>query len=505
MQTCMTEQDNSAAHRIVIVGGGTAGWMTALLMAHHWRNKHVSISLVESLDIGIIGVGEGSTPTMKRFFAQLGIADSEWMPACEATYKVNIRFGGWSPATGVSTYSHPFISQLDVHSETAFLRNCLLRRQGHAVVTAPEQFLFNGYLARDHLSPITPDHFPFRIEYGYHFDALLLGRFLKARACELGVTHVVGTVSAIKQHHNGTIAAVETNEGQSLEGDFFVDCSGFSSLLLQQCLGVRFESFASHLLNDAAVAVPSAALTPLPTETRANAMRAGWAWQIPLQHRTGNGYVYSQAFLNKDQAETELRTSLGLLDADIPVRHLHMKVGQVQHHWAQNCLAVGLSQGFIEPLEATALHLVQTTVETFLEDYDAGGWSARYQQRFNHSIRQRFEATRDYILAHYLFNTRADSDYWQAARSPSSIPDTLSEIQNAWYQLQELGPVITKQNRETMFGPLSWYCLLAGYGVFPHLSHRHANNACEDAWLSHGIGPLFNGCVKNFAPAKMTP
>jgi 2-polyprenyl-6-methoxyphenol hydroxylase-like FAD-dependent oxidoreductase len=493
-------------HRVMIVGGGTAGWMTALLMAHHWQHKPVSIAVVESADIGIIGVGEGSTPTMKRFFATLGISDSDWMPACEATYKVNIRFDGWSPATGVASYSHPFISQLDVHSEAAFVQNCRQRRQGLAVVTAPEQFLFNGYLAANNLTPQTPDNFPFRIEYGYHFDALLLGRYLRERAKQLGVVHHVATVAKVEQQVNGDIKTLHTDDGRLFEADLFVDCSGFNSLLLQQTLQVPFDSFSGHLLNDAAIALPTAALTPLPTQTRATAMKAGWAWQIPLQHRTGNGYVYSSQFISKDQAETELRSALGLLDADISARHLTMQVGQVRQHWVNNCVAIGLSQGFIEPLEATALHLVQTAVESFIEDYDAGHLSRQYQTRYNQSIKQRFDATRDYILAHYLLNTRQDTAYWHAARKQQQLPATLDDILQAWYQGKDLTAVLQQQNRETMFGPLSWYCLLAGYGVFPHLQPQQPPISVlqqQDAWLANGIGALFGGCIKNFQPAAL--
>lgn len=491
-------------HRITIVGGGTAGWMTALLMAQHWRHRPVDITLIESEDIGIIGVGEGSTPTMKRFFAAMGIADSDWMPACEATYKVSIQFDGWSPATGVRSYSHPFISQLDVHSQDAFVSNCLKRRQGLAVVTAPEHFLFNGYLAAQHLTPVAPANFPFRLEYGYHFDAVLLGKYLRDRAKALGVQHHTASINRVALSVAGEIEQLITNDGCSFTADLFVDCTGFSSLLLQQALNVPFESFGGQLLNDAAVALPSAALSPLPTQTLASAMQAGWAWQIPLQHRTGNGYVYSSAFKSKDQAETELRAALGLLDADVSARHLNMRVGQVKQHWAKNCLAIGLSQGFIEPLEATALHLVQTAVETFLEDYDAGNWSTLHQDKYNHCIRQRFEATRDYILAHYLFNTRQDTDYWRAARQPDVMPLTLADIRDAWLNGLDLAPVLQQQNRETLFGPLSWYCLFAGYGVFPRLNTQQPAAEIlrqQDAWITQGIGPLFQGCALNFTPA----
>ena len=239
-------------HHIVIVGGGTAGWMTANLLAHHWRGQNIAISLLESPEIGIVGVGEGSTPTLKRFFQELEIPDEAWMQRCQATYKLNIRFADWSPQSGLASYSHPFISQLDVFSEQAFYVNCFNRRLGLAVSTDPEQFLFNGHLAKLQAAPHTGANFPFRIEYGYHFDSGLLGQFLREHALTLGVTHHALTITQAEQHPDGRIAAVVSNDGQRITGDLFIDCSGFQSLLLQKTLGVKFNHFASNLFNNSA-------------------------------------------------------------------------------------------------------------------------------------------------------------------------------------------------------------------------------------------------------------
>lgn len=495
----------SSTHHLVIVGGGTAGWMTANLMAHHWRDQPVRITLIESPQIGIVGVGEGSTPTLKRFFQELGIDDAVWMPRCQATYKLNIRFAGWSPASGLASYSHPFISQLDVFSEQAFYVNCFHRRMGLAVHTNPEHFLFNGYLANQQAAPTTGEHFPFRIEYGYHFDSALLGQFLAEHAQQLGVTHLPLTITGAAQHPDGRIAHVISNEGQQITADFFVDCSGFQALLLQKTLAVPFEKFASNLFNNAAVVMPTATLAALPTETKATALSHGWAWQIPLLHRTGNGYVYSTDFISKDQAELELRQHLGLEHSDINARHLTMNVGQVAQHWQHNCVAIGLSQGFIEPLEATALHLVQTSVESFIEDYQAGGFSNQFQARFNQTIRSRFEATRDYIVAHYKYNTRNDSDYWRANRDNQLLSTAFLERQDVWYRMGDLGKVIERQQLQTMFGNTSWHCLLAGYGVFPALAANQpdaATLARTDQWIAQGIDALFSGCALNFRPQR---
>lgn len=484
--------------RFVILGGGTAGWMAANLFAHRWGDKGVEVVLVESPTIGIIGVGEGSTPTLRRFFDDLGIPESEWMPACHATYKVSIRFEGWSPGAGVESYSHPFISQLDTFSERPFHVNCQTRRLGLDVCTDPSRFLFNGWLADRGLAPLTPASFPFRIEYGYHFDSGLVGEFLKARAIENGVTYLQREVAAAEQHGDGSIAALICHDGEKIPGDFFIDCSGFRAMLIQKTLGVPFESFAENLFNDAAVAMPTAAFNDPPCETRATALSAGWAWQIPLRHRTGNGYVYSSRYLDADAAETELRTQLGLLDADVEARHLKMRVGQVREHWSKNCLALGLSQGFIEPLEATALHLVQTCVEIFMDHVDEGGLAETQRLAFNRVIHDRFERVRDYIVAHYKLNSRDDSDYWKDNRANMNMSESLRQILDVWYRRGDLPAEIARQQLNSHFGTTSWHCLLAGYGQFPPLAERQPGGG--DMLQEHNLEHLFEGCMLNFQP-----
>lgn len=485
-----------AAHSIVILGGGTAGWMAANLMAHHWRQKSVEITLVESPSVGTVGVGEGSTPTLKRFFEDLSIAESEWMPACRATYKASIRFVGWSPGSGIESYSHPFISQPDAFSERPFHVNCLTRRLGLDVVTDPERFLFNGWLAKQQLAPKAADNFPFRVEYGYHFDSALLGEFLKAKAEALGVKHLALNVTDAVLDTDEAITQLRSREGLAVEGDFFVDCSGFRALLIQQTLAVPFESFGDNLFNDAAVTLPSDALPNTPVETRSTALSAGWAWQIPLTHRTGNGYVYSRGYRSADDAETELRRHLGLLDSPVEARHLAMKVGQVSRHWQANCLALGLSQGFIEPLEATALHLVQLGIEFFIAHYERGNFSPLYRDDYNTLMRERFDRVRDYIVAHYKLNTRDDSDYWRDNRANMALSESLLNILDVWYRQGDLPAEIARQQLNSHFGSTSWHCLLAGYGVFPPLANDQPGSG--DMLQAHEIERMWQGCMLNF-------
>lgn len=483
--------------RLVIVGGGTAGWMTANLLAQRWPDRQVEVTLVESPDIGTIGVGEGSTPSLKRFFEVLGIAEAEWMPACHATYKASIRFRDWSPASGSADYSHPFLSQVDVHTEAAFTQNCGNRRLGYDVHVRPDDFLLNGVLAGQGKAPIAPPNFPFRMEYGYHFDAGLLGEFLRDRATARGVIHLSRRVVDIVQDDAGNIAALTTAEGDSIAADFFVDCSGFAALLMQGVLQVPFRSFKANLFNDSAVVLPTPPVADPAVETTATALSSGWFWSIPLTSRVGNGYVYSSDFLSADAAETELRTTLGLLDSPVAARHLKFRVGQLERHWERNCIAVGLAQGFIEPLEATALHLVLNTVELFMDSLGKGEFTDRYRDEFNDAVTDRIERVRDYIVAHYKLNTRSDSAYWHANRDNMELSDPLLRILDTWFRRGDLAAEIEQQRAPSHFGSASWHCLLAGYGAFPPLAAEQRDDV--DFYRDGDVAGFLGGCALNFS------
>ncbi|MEM1263364.1 MAG: tryptophan halogenase family protein [Pseudomonadota bacterium] len=486
----------SKPRRVVIVGGGTAGWMAANLLVSRWSREEVAVTLVESPQIGTVGVGEGSTPTLRRFFQLIDVADSDWMPACNATYKVGIRFDGWSPEGGPRSYRHPFFSQPDTFVTPSFLVNCRTRRLGLDVTTAPDKFFLNGALAGDHLAPLATENFPFDIDYGYHFDALLLGRYLTQVGVSRGVTHIEAKVSQVVVADDGLIDRIETDEAGSVSGDFFIDCTGFAGLLLQQALGEPFIDFATNLYNDAAVALPSAALSPLPCETVSTALSAGWCWHIPLTSRIGNGYVYSSRFLTAEDAEVELRRHVGDLDGAYEARHLKMRVGQLRRHWCGNCLAVGLAQGFIEPLEATALLLVQVTVEKFMDAWSSTGFASHPTESFNKQIVAHFDGVRDYIVAHYKLNTRNDSDYWRANRNNDVLSDSLRHLLDVWYRCDDLSAEIERQQLVSHFDTRSWHCLLAGYGVFPALADDQPGRG--DLYVERDIERYQRGCALNF-------
>ncbi len=463
--------------RFVILGGGTAGWMTACLLAKHWPQHTVAV--VESPDIGIIGVGEGSTPQLKAFFDGLGITEAEWMPKCNATYKAGIRFHGWSSRAGFDQYFHPFQTQLDAFTAPQFYFNTRARRTGRDVWAHPDRFFLPAKIASDGRAPVAPDNFPFDIGYGYHFDAHLVGAFLREHATiSLGVEHLQDTVADAILASDGAVSHLMTTDGVRIDGDFFVDCSGFRGAILQTAMREPFRPFVSNLFNDRAVAMPSPNdHAALPSETRATALSAGWAWKIPLTNRNGNGYVYSSAYLDNNAAETELRRHLGMLDSDIQARHLTMNVGRVERSWVKNCLAVGLSQGFIEPLEATALHIVQATVEGFIDAYDRsvydhgaydrGGATDQFAADYNDRIGRRYDGIRDYIVAHYRMNSRGDSAYWHDNAANDNLSDSLKAIMTCWFTGGDLCTEIAEQGISQYYSALSWHALLAGYGAFP--------------------------------------
>lgn len=490
------EKNTQYQRTIVIAGGGTAGWMAANLFAKRWTEHKIKIILVESPKIGIIGVGEGSTPTLKRFFKDIDIPETDWMPACNATYKGSIQFCDWSPASGVAAYRHPFTSQTDTFTRRDFEVNCRTRRLGLDTHTVPDDFLINGILAQQGKGPKTPANFPFQMEYGYHFDSGLLGQYLCKVAVKRGVEHKRAEITGVTTHPNGHIKAIVSDAGEHIEGDFFIDCTGFKSLLLQQQLGVKFNSYQNNLFNDSAVVMPTAICEEIPVETKATALSNGWCWKIPLTHRFGNGYVYSSKYLNADEAETEFRRHLGMLDSDETCRHLKMKVGQVARHWEKNCLALGLSQGFMEPLEATALHLVQICAEFFINKYQEGNFSNTHQRVFNQFAKERFDGVRDYIVAHYKLNTRDDSQYWRDNRNNDHISASLANIIRCWFNREDLALEVNRQNIAMHWEPISWHCLFSGYGAYPALHPNQPNQG--DLYKQKHIREFLEGCALNF-------
>lgn len=462
--------NNTLPKRVLIVGGGTSGWMAAALFAKDWGTRGVEISLMESTDIGTLGVGEGSTPRMRRFFKHLDIPESEWMPAANATYKCGIRFPGWSTRPGYHSYFHPFFTAADSEFARPFYHNVGLRNVKKLKVPAhPDPFFVSQHLAHSRRAPTALDAIDYASEYAYHFDSGLLGQYLKRKAKSWGVQHVIDTVTQVNRRENGDIASVDTKEHGAVAADLFVDCTGFAGVLIGKTMGVPFKSYLDSLFNDRAVALP----TPLPgegeglpSETLSIAMKHGWTFTIPTSTRFGNGYIYSSAYLSEDAAEAELRELLGQHDASVTARHIKMRTGRRERNWVNNCLSVGLSQGFTEPLEATTLMLTQTSIEDFMALHD--GTDPEHQRHaYNEKMVAITDGVRDYIFLHYKLNTRADTDYWRDCRNAEPCSDLVAEFLRVWDKGGDIIATLSAYSQRLVYTHTSWVCMLAGMGRFP--------------------------------------
>lgn len=457
------------SHKVVIVGGGTAGWMSALICAKQWEGANVSITLLESQTIPINGVGEGSTPALKLFFDWLNISESEWMSVCDATYKTGIQFNNWSGLEAHPSYFHAFPNELDRRGEALFYKRSQSRLSGASISCKPDDFFLASYLSNKKLAPVPGENFPFIHNYGYHFDAHKLARFLKEKSVNFGIEHKYGSIHDIENEINGDISALVLESGDKIEADLFIDCTGFRSLLLGQNLQENFQSYDDVLFNDTAITLATEIDTSSVNScTTSTALDAGWVWNIPLKSRIGNGYVYSSKYISDESAAKEFKEFLGV-SQEIEVRKLDMKIGRYQRQWSKNCIAIGLSQGFIEPLEATGLFAIQQTAAIFAKAYQDGEFTAELRDQVNKRLVDMFDGIKDYIVAHYKTSSRQDTLYWRDNQEGlNEISPSLKQLLSCWYSGKDLKQEIFNQNIAQFYTPMSWYSLLSGMGLFPN-------------------------------------
>ncbi|GAA6151554.1 tryptophan halogenase family protein [Pseudoteredinibacter isoporae] len=469
--------------KFVIVGGGSAGWMCASLLQQHF--SECTVVLLESESRGIIGVGEGSTPSLKRFFEAINISESEWMPQCNATYKCGIRFPGWL-ADAQKSYFHPFYSQADHSCALKFFRNCQLRRAGWDMPSHPDAFFISSEIARLGLSPKS-EHEAFSLfDYGYHFDAHLLAEFLASVCIARGVEHRKLDVERVNCSADGYIHSLIGECGAEISGDIFFDASGFRRLLCVDAQKTDFLDYSNHLVNNAAVAMPCPLPSDqdIPSETLSEAMPYGWRWQIPLQNRIGNGYVFNRDYLSHDEASLELCKAIHVDPKSSTPLKLNWTPGRLKTNWTQNCVAIGLSQGFLEPLEAAMLHTIQDTIESFIDCFTQADFSHHLQGQHNQRVNDLIDGTRDYIQAHYLLNTRQDTQYWKDAREQMDVSSDLGALIDGWMQKHSKDPdaleaAMQGHRRRQVYRRTSWYCLFSGMEHFPD-ARRIPNGDLED-------------------------
>lgn len=435
--------DSSLLQQIVIVGGGSAGWLTAGVLAADHAGA-VQVTLIESPDVAPIGVGEGTWPSMRDTLRRIGVLESDFLRACDAAFKQGSRFDGWVDGSPADHYYHPFVLPQGF-GETDLVAHW---QSSHAGIPFADLVSFQPHLCARGRAPkqaATPQ-FAAVANYGYHLDAGKFGSFLKAHCIEkLGVRYVCDHVLGVHSHSDGSgdIAALRTASQGPLAGDLFIDCTGMKSMLLGQHYGVPLLSQQHVLFNDSALAVqvpypqPDA---PIASVTAATAQRAGWIWDIGLPTRRGIGHVYSSAHCSDDQAETALRAYIVASSgqADIPTpRKITFSPGYRERFWHRNCVAVGLSSGFIEPLEASALALVEMAAIAISDDLPANrATMAIVARRFNADFTYRWERVIEFLKLHYVLSRRSDkeagSDFWRDHRQAASIPERLQELLQLW-------------------------------------------------------------------------
>ncbi|MBT1063683.1 tryptophan 7-halogenase [Bowmanella sp. Y26] len=446
---------------IVIVGGGTAGWMAAASLAKFFEGRQATITLVESSQIGTVGVGEATIPGIVDFNRNLGIDEVELIKATQASFKLGIQFENWNRVGG--TFFHPFADYGMEMQHVAFHHYIHhLNTQGTQLdltdYSFPIQLARQNKFAQPHPNPPSPlaDY-----SYAYHFDASLYAAYLKTFSMKLGVKWIDGEVEEVNLNpEDGFIQSLQLKDGQIIEGQFFIDCTGFKGLLIEQALNTGYEDWSQWLFCDAAVAVQSELVGEPTPYTRSIARENGWQWRIPLQHRMGNGYIYASRFESNDDAEQLLLANIEGRVINAP-RHFRFTPGRRKNIWNKNCFALGLASGFLEPLESTSISLIQTAIAKLLTFFPDASFNQFNIAEVNRLHNSEMEHIRDFLILHYKLSERDDSPFWLQCRN-ADIPDSLKHKLGLY---QSCGHLIEHETES--FEPSSWLTMYNAFGVVP--------------------------------------
>lgn len=477
--------------RIVIVGGGTAGWMTAAALAR-FVPAPWTVTLVESDEIATIGVGEATIPMVRLFNQSLGIDEAEFIAATGGTFKLGIRFEGWGGFD--DSYVHGFglvgrglgllpFQHYWLRARAAGMAGPLADYVLNTTAAEANRFALIDRPAGSTLPPMP---------YAYHFDATLYARFLRNFAEQRGGMRREGRiVDVLRTGESGDVAAVRLADGTEIAGDLFVDCSGFRALLIDGALGTGYVDWSHWLPCDRAIAVPTARTEPLVPYTRSIAQPAGWRWRIPLQHRTGNGHVFCSAQMGEDEATTRL---LAGVDGEVLAdpRMVKFKAGRREAFWVRNVVAIGLSSGFIEPLESTSIHLIQTAISRLLDFLPNGPVAAADRNGFNRLAIYEIEKIRDFVILHYAANGRSGEPFWDHLRQ-MELPEALAQ-RIAMFRAS--GRIVREQNE--LFDVPGWMQVMIGQGIMPESWHPLADQL-EPQQLHNFIAAISGAVAQDVA------
>lgn len=459
--------------KVVIAGGGTSGWCMAVSLSRHLGTL-LDITLIESAEIGTVGVGEATFPTICSFHKINGIDEQEFLNATMGSIKLGISFENW--ARKEDRYIHPF-GTFGKSNWLGDFHHYWLAAKARGYDGSIDDLCFELQAAKAHKFAFTENP---KLNYAYHFDASLYARFLRKLSEEKGVRRIEGKIVTVKQHpDSGFIESVVLESGACIEGDLFIDCTGFRGVLIEETLKAGYEKWGQWLRNDSAVALQTEFSGDIPPYTRAIAHDSGWQWKIPLQHRQGTGHVYSSAYISDEDARTTLLQNLdGEIRAEL--RLLKFNTGRRKQTWVKNCVAIGLAGGFVEPLESTSIHLIQIGVIRLLQLFPFEGCNEHLIRRYNDLAHNEYEWVRDFIILHYKATERDDTPYWRDCRD-MAIPDSLAEKIELF---KATGHIY--HDSDDVFKVTSWLQVMLGQRIEPR-GYHHIPHVMSDEKLFAGL------------------